>query len=184
MKTPLRCFALALLLVPVSAATLLADDLNVHFSGPCDGVYAACMFTVGNEDHVGSPATGAADFNGPWGFNFQTGFPTQWQGNQMEYTAVFGPGGYFQMAGPDDLTFTGQITSGSSYDYSYLFTEGVKVFFDGYWSNNEYASGEVQLASTLEGSTVTLDVTTVPEPATVAMFASGVAGLWGICRRR
>jgi hypothetical protein len=119
----------------------------------------------------------------PWSYSFETADPTQWTYGDFEYTASFGPGGIFQMTGPDNLTFTGQITSGAEHQYAESYSG--EFSFSGQWSNSMYGSGFVTLTGLPDNHYyATLDAHTVPESATLAMFASGIVGLWGVCRRR
>jgi hypothetical protein len=190
MRMFLRCLALALSLAPISAATLRADDLNVHLQETClsDDVCNSWPTSGG----PGTPAIGNADFNHiqqPWNIVFQTGNPIEWQcfGQQYcdGYSATFGSGGFITINGPNGLTFSGQITSGVG---GYFLDEGesVSVNYAGYWSNKQYGYGDLTIGFSQEGPyTATFDAyTAVPEPATLAMFASGLAVMFGICRRR
>lgn len=90
------------------------------------------------------------------------------------------------MTGPDNLTFSGQITGGSEYanfEGDYLF--GTDLNFTGMWSNNIEASGFITIGGIVNSVTyATLDTQTVPEPASLALLGSGIAGACGICRRR
>jgi len=189
MKKSARCLTLALLFV-VSAATLLAEDLNVHLQETCLGSDVCNSWPTTGDP--GTPAFGNADFSyiqQPWKIVFQTADPIQWQcyGDQYcdGYTATFGVGGFLTIDGPDGLTFSGQVISGKG---GYFLDEGesVSVNYAGYWSNNQYGYGDLTIGYSQEGPYfATFDAyTNVPEPSTLAMFASGIVGMWGVCRRR
>ena len=119
MRNLLRCLAVVLFLVVISAGTVLADsNLNVHLFEVCLGNECTERSYINGP---GSPADGSADFNyiqQPWKIDFQTGNPTEWmctgEGTCDGYSAMFGVGGYITIDGPDGLTFSGQITSGTA----------------------------------------------------------------------
>lgn len=116
-------------------------------------------------------------------FNFLTADPTAWGYNDYGYTAQFGSGGLFQMTGPADLTFLGEISDG------YIGNNGgssyIVLDFSGVWSNYRPATGTAEVLT--RGDTfqlAELDVDTgwansaVPEPATFALLGSAIAGAW------
>jgi hypothetical protein len=182
MSSYLRYFALAVFVVFISAATAKADDiLSVHLSGPCNNPvnYAHC------DIDVELMATGAVTVtDNPWSAAFKTDNAIQWIQNGYNISAVYGPGGTFQMTGPDNLTFAGEITSGTAQRNFFYGSQSEDMFFDGFWSNQEYASGEITIATVGDfGDSFTLDVTTVPEPASLALLGSGIAAVWGAYRR-
>ena len=186
MSAYLRCFALAVFLFLISVVTVLADDLlTVNLGGTCNPPfdYAICGLDAGGVEH--GPAVGGVTINNnPWSAAFETDNPTQWSQNGDNYDAIFGQGGTFQMTGPNNLTFTGEITSGTSHQNFFSANQNADIFFDGYWSNQEYGYGEIKIrtAGTFFGA-FSLDVYTVPEPASLTLLGSGIAAVLGAYRR-
>ena len=193
MQIRLRELALAALFLVVLVALprlSLADqvqDLNVHLSMYCPHDAGACAVSpyIGAP---GTPADGLVNFGSmqrPWSFNFMTANPNHWQCDPHceDYYATFGVGGTFLMDGPDGLTFTGEITSGKSWqnvDSSW----GADMSFVGQWSNGLSAYGS--FTDTYNGQIgpyASLDVYTAPEHSSLALLGGGMLGLWGIRRR-
>jgi len=164
--------------VAVACLTTLAladnnDDLNFSLTMDCNsGQY--CFADPGFQ---GSPATASGDFSvigAPFTFNTTTGEAIEWGQDGKDYFATFGYGGTFQMAGPDGLTFTGVVTSGSA-----EFSPGswsVQVDYQGEWSNGVFASGDafVQINNGGQDTQATLDSQVAPEPSTFLLVGTGV----------
>jgi hypothetical protein len=136
----------------------------------------------------GSPAGGSANFNSidqPWSFSFQTASPAHWQCDSHceDYYATFTAGGTFLMNGPDGLTFSGLITSGQAWQNVDL-TWGADLSFSGQWSNGLSAHGDLaDLVTAWNGPYASLDVYTVPEPASLALLGGGILAVWGARKR-
>jgi len=180
-----RRVALVLLAVCLLAAGALANDLETHLSIICRPPDGFCQLT--DEGIPDRPAMGNATFsNTPWSFQFVTAKPISYTYNDAEYLATFGAGGMFQMTGPDNLTFTGQILSGSEYQYfEGNFDYKIDLMFDGMWSNNVAGYGEVTIGGAENfADHATLDAYTAPEPTGLALLSSGGLGIWAAFRRR
>jgi len=171
-----------------AVGTASADYLNINIDAICYPPFSACSFQT-YINGPGSPAAGYANFpvitasGSRWNFTFQTPDPYQWGFDRYDfYYANFGTGGTFQMTGPGDLTFAGEITGGSVFGINGE-AYGAIFNFDGQWSNSLYASG---LFTLREGDfrEATLQVTTgdVTEPVSLALLGSAVAVLWGARR--
>jgi hypothetical protein len=187
MRSFLRCLTLLLLVVCCSTVTAWADDLDVNVSSGCPPVICSgTPYILG----FGSAAEGTADFNPlvDWTFSFLTADPISWNYNPdgMVYTASFGQGGSFQMTGPGGATFTGEVDSGSAFEVTgHSYSNGETVNFSGKWNNGLDLSGTATvLFSEGSGFGTDLTVNTTPEPTSLALFGSGVAGIWSVVRRR
>ena len=176
-----------LLFITSFALGALADDLNINISSGCPP--ATCSGTPYIMGY-GTAAEGVADFDPvvPWTFSFLTADPISWNydQNNMIYTASFGQGGSVQMTGPGGVTFTGEVDSGSAFEVvNHAYSNGETVNFSGKWSNGLDLTGTASVFySEGSGFGASLDVTTAPEPGSFVLLGSGIAGLWGICRRR
>ncbi|HEY1731084.1 MAG TPA: PEP-CTERM sorting domain-containing protein [Terriglobales bacterium] len=142
---------------------------------------------------LGLPASGNADFTQfgiPLTYTFQTAAPLSWSNNEFGYFANFGYGGSFILAGPDG-TFNGVVTSGSSEEGEGGEVQAsVTVSFSGYWTSGqydgEYSAGFAQVSGNYDQpgnpTTITLQMSTTPEPGTLALFGSGLFGLAAVRR--
>lgn len=190
MQTCLRRLALVFLSLVVLGGVASADssqDLTVHLSMSCPYNVNICN-VLPYEGSPGNPAAGNANFNSidmPWSFSFVTANPLSWKCDSQceDYSADFGAGGTFLMSGPDGLTFSGEITSGTSWQNLDLYY-GAKLSFAGEWSNGLSASGDfVDDVTGWNGPYASLDVYTTPEPATLALLGSGILAVWGTRKR-
>lgn len=134
----------------------------------------------------GGPASGWANFSlidEPYSFNFETGSALSWTYDGNNYSAVFGYGGFFDMVGPDGLTFTGVVTSGTSGWFGV--GSGVNVNYFGQWSNGEYADGTAYITFNYDFVTSEADLTShpAPEPSSLFLLGSGALGLLGLRRK-
>ena len=96
--------------------------------------------------------------------------------------SYFWYGGVFLMTGPNGLTFTGVVTSGSAEFVPDSWT--VQVNYTGEWSNGVYASGdaEVQVEDGGAFTDATLQSQATPEPSSLFLLGSGIAGV--VLRKR
>lgn len=177
-------------LLIASAGVACADELNINIPHSACTPNVTCTLDPYIQG-MGSPAEGSAIFPlislaaGPWQFNFMTGDPLSWSYYADNYSALFGVGGSFQMTAPDKLTFSGQITGGKVNDrFEYTSAD---LTFDGLWANNQYASGELVITF-LSGAnnyftSLEVNTTEVPEPASLALLGSGISGVWAARKR-
>jgi hypothetical protein len=155
----------------------LAQDLTVHLSMNCPFDLNICSVNP-YDQYPGNPASGHVNFiaiNLPWSYDFVTGYPVSWMCDRFcdNYNATFGEGGTFNMGGPMSLTFIGEVTSGRAWQNSNE-DWGVDLSFSGKWSNGMSAHGEIlDLFTGMNGPYASLDVYTVPEPATLALLGTG-----------
>jgi len=150
-------------------------DMNCQFGHYCDA----------DTGFAGSPASAIADFSGigqPFTFLAKTADTTDWFFNGDYYEATFGYGGSFTMSGPDNLTFTGVVTSGYAHGQGESWQ--VQVNYSGEWSNGVYASGDafVDINNGGQDTEAHLDSKVAPEPSTFLLFGSGLVGI--VARKR
>ena len=185
LATKLRNVAFLAALMVAFASVASADllhDLNVSLFNP-QCILSLCEMAPGLG---GGPAQGAADFTDVgypyWSFSFDTGPADWWEDIDGTYLARFSSGS-IDITGPYGLTFNGTVTQGSvEYSLAYEYAE---VAFSGDWSNGLHGSGSAEVfISASEGASSNFDITTVPEPASLALFGSGILGLGGVLRRR
>jgi hypothetical protein len=161
----------------MASADNLAVNLSIH-SQTC------CSLNIGA---LGSPAEGQADYSSvlpPWSIQWQTGAAYDWCLNcGYAYSAYFNSG-TVTMVGPDNLTFTGEVTYAEAHVAG---TAGffMTVDFSGQWSNHLYGYGTTylnydNLNQFYDG---TLQTFVAPEPGSLALLVSGMASLWSMCSR-
>jgi hypothetical protein len=181
------CFVLVVL---ASTQLLFADSVNPPFNlnlsmGDCS-LSNNCFSNTG---FMGSPATAYADFsliNEPFTFNLQTGDALTYTYDPVtgDYSATFGLGGFFDMTGPNGLTFTGVVTSGST---AFTFNSwNVDVTYSGQWSDGQYATGTADVSiggGGIEGAATLTQQDTVPEPGSFILLGSGLLGALGLRRK-
>jgi hypothetical protein len=176
----MRKWAFCLLfLVLVAGQFLQADEVNLTVNLHMTDCYPICDAVPGAE---GEPSYAHADFsliNEPWSFDLMTAPALDWLGNHSDY----GYGGYFNMNGPDGLTFTGVVTSGTS-----DFSEGswdVVVSYFGQWSNGVYAEGTADVFINESGRLSQADLISgpAPEPSSFVLLGSGLLGIMAFGRR-
>ena len=187
MPIRVRGLSLAFLLVLVLTGFASADvpqDLSVHLYEYCPLDLNICNVTP-YQGTPGNPAAGHVDF-GPidqsWSFRFLTANPLTWSCDRHcnNYNAAFGMGGVFTMDGPQGLTLTGQITSGSAWQNLDL-SWGASLNFTGQWSNGMQAYGDIlDMVTDQNGPYASLDVYSVPEPTGLTMLGTGalILGRW------
>ncbi len=185
-----RSVALAfffLLALPATSPAEQVQDLTVHLSMSCPNGLDVCEVSP-YEGAPGNPAGGHVNFHAidlPWSYSFLTADPISWQCNSRceNYNANFGIGGMFLMNGPGGLTFSGQITSGKAWQNADI-TYGAELAFSGEWSNGLTATGNLLDQFTeWNGPYATLDVYTIPEPASLALLGGGILAVWGVRKR-
>lgn len=175
MSNCVRSAVIIVLLLIASAAIANADIIQILsvnlMLAPCQ-----CSYDDGSD---GSPASGNADFTSiaPWTLSFLTPSALSWQQGSDSYYATFGNGGYFDMTGPEGLTFSGIITSGQG---GYLgFQSYLDVTFSGQWSDGLYGGGAVQFYF-LPTAQYESDLQTfiAPEPSSLVLLATGAGAIW------
>lgn len=187
-RTLLSALAIATFLLALSS---LAVCQSLNLTDACTYPDLPCG-SANSGGPNGGPASGSADFSG-FGqlvtFSFETNNPLSWQYNQPDgtYYAQFGYGGSFDLTSPFG-TFTGVVTSGSSRINPGFTEEEAGITFTGYWNNGLFSAGTayVDVCNDCMNSPTTISVvmSTTPEPSTLVLFGSAVLGLGGLMRRR
>ena len=148
---------------------LVMDNCGVQYCNDNPGV-------------MGGSATSSANFaliNQPFTFTLTTGPALSWSQNGDNYNATFGQGGSFQMTGPDGLTFTGFVTTGSAFGSGPGY--GVQANYFGQWSNGTYGEGATDVTFEEFGyAYATLSVSTVDVLHTFTHGLDGAKPLAGL----
>jgi hypothetical protein len=161
-------------IIPSLTTTIMMD---------CSNVPAACNFDPGSQ---GSLESGMANFDSVapgWSASFDSAPAISWGIILGEYIAEFGPGGFFDIAAPGGMQFSGMLTSGLALSFPDGTAETV-AWFQGQWNNGLSATGVMSWDDFEMGAPVTLTVTaSTPEPGNFLLFASAFAALVGTLRR-
>ena len=169
---------------PMATASVLTP-LTTTITMDCSVFTADCAFYPGS---LGSPEQGSVDFTpvAPgWSATFNSDPAFAWGFILGSYIAEFGMGGSFAIAAPGGMQLSGTLTSGVAFSFPGGLAETV-AWFQGYWNNGSYADGILVWNNFDPGAPATLDVTTytnTPEPGSLLLFGSGLAGLAGMWRR-
>jgi hypothetical protein len=183
MSKALLCCVLLLACASLASADNINQILTVDLE---EGGCYEQLLCNGDPGLYGTPASANTNFSGigqPWTFTLTTAQALSFFFYQDGYYATFGYGGSFLMTGPQGLTFTGVVVSGTAEAVqSYV---NIDVTYFGRWSNGLYADGTADLTYSDGGlsSDAQLKSQIAPEPSTFLLMGTGLAGMLGWGRR-
>ena len=166
------------------AGAVNPDDIYLNLSMPSCSIPEYCGAVI---IYNGSPTQAWANFapiDEPYSFNYETGPALSWTVYQHGYEATYGSGGYFDITGPDGLTFTGVVLGGTTYCDDLGCTD--RADYSGEWSNGQYAQGSAYVVLSGHDGQAYLEsepTQTTPEPSTLLLLGSGVLGVLGLKKR-